>query len=474
MKKKIISLVSLVIIDFVALLACFLLAYLIRSEFLSFFFDKFEKGMLDPLPTYLNYSYIAFIWFLIFFYEKLYTKRFPFWDEVKVLVKSTTLSSTLVIVLIFLIKKQFSFSTTLIVLLWIISLFLFPLFRFFTKILLIKFNIWTKKLIILGTNKTSYLAYKGIIQNRTMGYSIVGFFKETPQISKEFHSIKILGSMSEFEELVGTQNSKDIMIALPDLPKEQLNQLISKCENRSESLWIVPRIGDIITTGIELEAIGQVLALRTKKNLEKPWNILLKTLFDTTLSLVLFFLLLPFLLIISLAVKLDTKGPIIYRQKRLGKMKKTFDLYKFRSMYVNGENKLHEYLKDRQDAHEEWKKFRKLKNHDPRVTRIGKFIRSRSLDELPQLINVIQGNMSLVGPRPYLVEELKEKDSFKAVVSKVKPGITGLWQISGRSDLPFEDRLALDEHYIRNWDLWLDITILFKSVKIWFTKKGAY
>lgn len=206
----------------------------------------------------------------------------------------------------------------------------------------------------------------------------------------------------------------------------------------------------------------------------KPWNLLIKTIFDYFLTLILIILLLPIFVFVALAIKLDSKGPVIFVQKRLGQGKKMFNLFKFRSMFNNCDNKLYNYLNEHPEAKEEWKKYKKLKNHDPRVTRVGKLIRRFSFDELPQLFNVIAGKMSLIGPRPYLLKELDGKDLFINIVTTVKPGITGLWQISGRSDLPFEERLALDEYYIRNWSLWHEITILLKSLKIFLSGKGAY
>ena len=141
---------------------------------------------------------------------------------------------------------------------------------------------------------------------------------------------------------------------------------------------------------------------------------------------------------------------------------------------MNSESKLVEYLDQNQEEKETWEKYRKLKTYDPRVTRVGRIIRKYSLDELPQLFNVLMGKMSLVGPRPYLSEELEANSSSINIISRVKPGITGLWQTRGRSEIPFEQRLALDEFYIRNWSLWLDITLLLKSFNVWFSGKGAY
>jgi undecaprenyl-phosphate galactose phosphotransferase len=239
-------------------------------------------------------------------------------------------------------------------------------------------------------------------------------------------------------------------------------------------MWLIPRSGDFITEGVDLEILGNVLSLYIKKNLAKPWNIFIKTAFETCLTVLVTIPLIPVFLIIALAIRIDSPGRAVFTQQRIGHKKKTFNLFKFRSMHMHNEDILQKYLSENSEARKEWEQFKKLKNSDPRVTRVGKVIRRYSLDELPQLFNILRGEMSLVGPRPYLAEELEDKDFFKERISLVRPGITGLWQISGRSEIPFQERISLDEYYIRNWSLWLDITILLKSMKVWLSKEGAY
>jgi len=308
-----------------------------------------------------------------------------------------------------------------------------------------------------------------------MGYEVLGFLDDDPaKIGKTYGGVKVLGPISEQENIAKTYGFKDIMVSTPHLPREKLKELLSKCEIISESLWLIPRTGDFITEGVEINPLGEVFVLRIKRNLTKPWNILLKNLFDISLTSIFIILTLPLMLVISIAIKLNSKGPVLFIQKRLGQREKPFNLFKFRSMFINNDNLLSEYLEKNHEAKEEWKEYKKLKDYDPRITKVGRIIRKYSLDEFPQLFNVVQGKMSLVGPRPYLVEELEGKESFKRTVSRVKPGITGLWQTSGRSELSFDKRIAHDEFYIRNWSLWLDMTILMKSIKIWLSGKGAY
>jgi undecaprenyl-phosphate galactose phosphotransferase len=475
MGKKIFSLFVLIITDLFVILLSFWLAHTLRSDILPKIIPRFKDINLLPLTTFLNHFYLSIVWILIFAHEKLYTKRYPFWQEVKVLVKSATLSFVFIMVMIFITRKQIQFSRTIVILAWLLSLVLFPLMRYMTKYLLVKFNLWKKKLIILGVHQTSLAITKSIKKNVTMGYEVLGFLDNDPhKLNKKFLGIQVLGPLSEMEDIAKSFQSKDIMVATPHLPRNQLRELLAKCENMSESMWLIPRSGDFITEGVELEVMGDVLTLFIKKNLAKPWNILIKSVFDKFLTLVALILLSPLLLLIVIAVRIDSKGPAIFVQKRVGRNKRIFRLFKFRSMYMNCDKKLTEYFSDHPESKKEWEKYKKIKNHDPRVTRVGRIIRKYSLDELPQLFNVLTGEMSLVGPRPYIAEELEGKEKFTKILSRVKPGITGLWQISGRSELTFDQRLDLDEYYIRNWSLWLDIVILLKSIKVLFSSKGAY
>jgi undecaprenyl-phosphate galactose phosphotransferase len=473
--KKIFTLTILIITDVLIVIMSFILAFLIRSEILPQLFQRFKEIELAPFSNFIQYFYMAGVWTIIFAYEKLYTKRFAFWEEVKVLLKSATIASAAIMIIIFIARRHIEYSRTIVVMAWILSLFLFPIFRFLIKMLLVKANLWKKKLLILGIQQTSLQVLKNIKTNKTMGYEVIGFLDDDPdKIGKTYMGVEVLGPISQFEEIANTYKFKDIMIATPHLPRQKLEQLLAKCARLSDSMWLIPRSGDFITEGVDIEIIGDVLSLYIKKNLAKPWNVLLKNIYEMIIAILSTIVFIPVFIIIAIAISLDSKGPIFYIQDRIGKGNSIFKLFKFRSMYVDNDKRLAEYLEDNPQARNEWEEFKKLKNRDPRVTRVGKFLRRYSLDELPQLFNVLQGKMSLVGPRPYLSEELEGKDTFKNVIALVKPGITGLWQISGRSELPFAKRISLDEYYIRNWSVWLDVTILLKSFRVWFSKKGAY
>jgi len=473
--RKILSLFILSASDILVVSISLAAAFFLRKIILPQFISGYDQIVLAPFSNFVNKYYMVVVWIFIFALEKLYTKRYPFWEEVKVLLRSASIAWALIMIMIFMARIEVQYSRTIIIAAWLISLVLFPLSRYFLKLLLTRMNLWKKQLFILGVHQTSLQVLNNIRKNKTMGYEVLGFLDDDPRkLGKSFAGVEVIGKLSDLENLTKTYKSKDIIITTPHLPRNKLRELLSNCENVSESMWLIPRSGDFITEGVELELLGDVLSLYIKKNLTKPWNIAIKIFFEKVLTLMMLIIFLPILLCVAAAIKFDSKGPAIYTQKRLGLNQKMFRLFKFRSMFTDGDRQLDRYLETHTEAKNQWNKYKKLKKNDPRVTRVGKFIRKYSLDELPQLINVIQGNMSLVGPRPYLPAELEGKDAFKSNIARVRPGITGLWQVSGRSELPFSKRIALDEYYIRNWSLWLDITILLKSLRVWFSNVGAY
>jgi undecaprenyl-phosphate galactose phosphotransferase len=209
-------------------------------------------------------------------------------------------------------------------------------------------------------------------------------------------------------------------------------------------------------------------------NLAKPVNLAIKRGFDLIVATIAVLVLVPLFVLIALAIRLDSQGPVLFRQQRVGRNRRLFRCVKFRTMYHDGEERLRAHLSVHAVSRDEWERFRKLKSSDPRVTRVGGILRRLSLDELPQLINVFRNEMSLVGPRPYLPEETERMGDFRDIVGKAPPGITGLWQVSGRNHLTFEQRLRLDEYYVHNWSLWMDVVVLCKTIIVVLYRHGAY
>ncbi len=474
--KKLASLLFLGITDIVALLFSFLLSYLIRDHVLPQFSPLFAR---DPVPLMIQskyvFSYGALIVILVFGFEKLYTKRFAFWEEIRHLARGLTLSFVLLMMIVFVTREYERYSRAVVVMTWFISLILFPIIRINTKKLLIKLNLWRKKVFIIGTNEVARLVAREIEKNKTLGYEVAAFLAyERSHDGEARESQDIAGELVDYKMLSHAKGVKDVIIALSHVPQEELFRILTLVENEAETIRIIPRLGNIFTLGVEVENFGDVLSLSIARNLTKRWNIFLKSIFEFIVGFFSAVLLLPLFLFIGILIKRSSPGPMFYIQDRLGLKGKIFKCYKFRSMYLDAEERLRDYLQKNPAAAEEWEKFRKLKNNDPRVTRIGRIIRRLSLDELPNFINFFKREMNLVGPRPYMPEEKELIGESCHIISTVKPGITGLWQVRGRNILSFRDRVLLDEYYVRNWSLWLDIVILLKTAKVLITRRGAY
>lgn len=471
--KKIISWLALLGADLFSLSLSFALAHFIRNKFLPLFFSRLQPTF--PLSYYFLHSFLFILWILVLAHEKLYTKRSPLWDEIRGLWKSTSICFFSVMILVFLAKKEFYFSRVIILMAWGLSLFFLPAFRYLTKFFLLKFGLWQKNVLILGDDETANLVIEGINRNRIMGYEIKGILKEKYEKWEEkIAGVPVLGRIEDFRKICEELKISDLIIALSNPSTDKIINLLKQGEDFAETIRIIPPTIDLITVGVEIDNLGTTLALSLKRNLDKKANLILKMTLEYLTCIVLLILSMPAMLIIALAIKLDSKGPIFFVQERLGKKGQSFKLLKFRSMYVNAEEILENYLAVNPRIKKEWEIYKKIRGYDPRVTRVGRFLRKFSLDELPQLLNVLKGDMSLVGPRPYLEEEIKGFESFFKTISKFRPGMTGLWQISGRSELPIKKRLILDEYYLRNWSLWLDFMISVRTIKAILSGKGAY
>lgn len=228
-----------------------------------------------------------------------------------------------------------------------------------------------------------------------------------------------------------------------------------------------------LSSTMQLRDIGGILGFSTTHNLTKKLNLFVKRLIDLIMIFISALFVIPIMIIIAVLIKITSKGPVFYGHKRVGKNGKEITCWKFRSMYVNSQEMLEEILKNDPERREEWERDRKFVN-DPRVTKFGKFLRKTSLDELPQFINILTGNMSFVGPRPVTKEELEKYGENAGYILSVTPGLSGMWQISGRSDTGYEERIYLDTFYIQNWSIWLDLWIIIRTVWVVINGKGAY
>ena len=470
--KKNFTIFILLLVDLIAIFASLQCALFIRTKILTHFMEL----PLFPQTNFSYYWWFFYVWIFFLAYEGLYTNKFPFWDEVKMIWKAAFFSTLGVFSILYLGKFGENVSRILVVTMGMVSLFIFPLIRLNMKKLLIYSGLLRSKVLILGAGSTGRLILNALKKDKNYGLHVVGFLDDDKdKIGKKINGIKIHSGVDKAQKYIGKCGIEDVIIAMPGCDKNRLIALINKLQHKAQNIILIPDLFGITVLGTNLQHFfqEQAIGLQVKNNLAEPINLIIKKIFDITVSFILFIILAVPMLLFSILIKTTSSGPAIYSHNRIGKNGRSFKCYKFRTMYNDADIRLEHLLKKSEESKIEWDHHWKLTN-DPRITNIGKFLRQTSLDELPQIINVIKGEMSLVGPRPVTKKEIDEYYKDQALLCfGVTPGVTGLWQVSGRSNTSYDYRIALDSWYVRNWNLWLDIVILFKTIKVVFKSEGA-
>ncbi len=330
--------------------------------------------------------------------------------------------------------------------------------------------------VIVGTNSEAISLATQLRDSANSGVGVVGFVSESDSTALDRSSnvlvgLPIVGTLDSLHEVIQQNNVEEVIIATTALSREQRIETAVKLADIPEiTMSLSSGLYEIFTTGVQVRTKNSVPLMSLNRVRLDPIELTLKALLDYLVILVAAPTLLLVFTAIGLLVKLDSPGPIFYRRRVLGVGGKEFDAFKFRTMVINGD----EVLAQHPEKLAELKATHKLKD-DPRVTRMGQFLRRTSLDELPQILNVLLGQMSLVGPRMIHPDEGAMYGELKSNLLTVKPGLTGLWQVSGRSDISYAERINLDMHYIRNYTIWLDLQILFfQTLPAVFAKRGAY
>ena len=458
------------------------------GDFFAFFSSFFISLMLLP---FINDNQIAFpkeeldeyifihlvislgcvCWFWV--HLRHYTYRKPFWFELKEIFR--TLVIFFVIELAIIAFSKLYVSRTLWMLTWFWALILVPIVRIFFKKLLLKLNLYQKDTVIIGSGQNAKDVYRALAGESYLGFSLCYFVSSDIIPENGKNEIKVIDARNK--DIISLQqlDTKAVQFILA-LDDEMIldSWLRYLALNKYRSVSVIPNIRGIPLYGTDMSFLfsHEILLLRVNNNLAKRSSRILKRIMDVLGSLGIIILLSPVLLYLYFSVKKDG-GNAMYGHPRIGRNGKIFKCLKFRSMVVNSKEVLDELLRTDPEARAEWEKDFKLKN-DPRITKIGAFIRKTSLDELPQLFNVLKGEMSLVGPRPIVADELERYQDDVEYYLMAKPGMTGLWQVSGRNDVDYNTRVYFDSWYVKNWSLWNDIAILFKTVNVVLKKDGAY
>ena len=419
------------------------------------------------------------VWLAIFWIMHLYDLRILLGGttEYAHALNACSLGMMMVIAVSFVIP-DFQISRSWLVLSWILSASLVCIGRLSLRRVayhLRRQGFFVVPSIIIGTNAEAAALAQQLRNSSASGLAIVGFIDadcdEGALNKSTIGGIPIIGNFDSLPKVVHEMGIKEVIIASTSMSREQLIQIPERLSVfPSVQMRLSSGLYEIFTTGMRITTRNSVPLMSLNQLRLDRIEMAIKTLLDCSLILVGLPFLVPFFAVVATLIKMDSTGPVFYRRRVMGIGGKEFDALKFRTMHVNGDEILAQYP----ELVAELQVNHKLRD-DPRITRIGRLLRATSLDELPQLINVLRGEMSLVGPRMISPEERIEYGQMQLNLFTVKPGLTGLWQVSGRSDLSYAERVQLDMHYIRNYSIWLDLQILFfQTVPAVLKRRGAY
>jgi len=464
------TILCLFLVDGGAITLSFVMAVLIRDAF---------QGFLSR-QLYFSLWPLLFLFPLAYYLSGLYQLGISAADELRRLTYTTSVTFIALGAITFIYKVGVLYSRGAFLLAFGLALLLVPLGRALLRAGLARKPWWGASVVILGAGKTGELVVENLLKHPSLGLKPVAIFDDNPAT----HGLRIGGIpvQGNVEQALAyaQQGIEYAIVAMPGVERSRSLTITRRFLKSFRHLILIPDLFGFASLWVQSQDLGGVLGLEVRQRLLMPIPQVIKRIMDVGLIL----LCSPFILIVTLLIafliKLDSPGPVFYGSKRLGKGGKHFRMWKFRSMVANADRLLEQYLQLNPQYRKEWEETHKLKD-DPRITRVGKWLRKTSLDELPQIWNVLVGEMSLVGPRPipiyevgFYEEEARIHGGINDLYCQVRPGISGLWQISGRNDTTYEERVALDTYYVRNWSPWLDFTILAKTFVVVLGGKGAY
>ncbi|MGB8348318.1 MAG: sugar transferase [Ktedonobacteraceae bacterium] len=478
--------IALIVLDAALIALAFYLAYLLRysvignSRFLNNIRTNLEgnipaSGFYDaPLSSFALLDLgVVVVLIMLFTIRGLYTIRLTgtLFRQIRTIVVSATIGEAILITYFFVFQPPSS-SRLIAPLVWVIAIILLSLGRLLVAgimSMLYRLGLAETRLLIVGSGRLGKVIMQNIAANPGLGYAIVGFLHDTIDPPGDFGRFRMLGTLEDLGLVIRSMQVDEVIIALPSSMNEQAIKMVRLCERFGSSFKLVPDLYELSLSRIDMETIEGIPLLNIKQVPMNTWQDLVTRLIDVTGSLLILFLSTPFWLLIALAIRLDSAGEIIYTQTRIGQTGRPFKMYKFRSMYKNAEQ-MQSVLWEQNEAQGPMFKIK----DDPRVTHVGKFLRRTSLDEFPQFLNIIRGEMSLVGPRPPLPSEVATYQEWQKERLAIKPGLTGLWQVRGRSDISFDEGVLMDLYYIQNWSLHLYFQILFRTIPAVLRRRGAY
>ena len=482
--------VSLVMADALAAAVSFMLAFYTRERVGVFT----TGGGLAWSESFAPYGallvFVVFIRLLSFRYCDLYRVRgeFSFFDDGVRIFKATAIGSLLIVAAAFLYRggfefRAFSYARSVFVADFLFVLIIVGAFRFFMRA--VQTFVRSRQInliptLVVGRGPEASLFIREMRERPSLGYRVIGVV-DTRNFDGQltYEDVPVIGTLESLPEVIRDSGANEVIIADADVNADTLFEVMIRCgRRRGIEFRIAPSLFNCLPRKTEIDQIGVLPMIRLFREPLSSGARILKRTFDLVVSALAIVLLFPLWLFIALLIKLDSKGPVFYTQERVGMDGRLFLLYKFRTMTAGADPELHReyqraFIAGRAEANlgNENKPTYKLLA-DPRITRIGKLLRRTSLDEVPQLLNVLMSDMSIVGPRPPIAYEVEAYALWHRKRLDMKPGLTGLWQVSGRNRLPFEEMVRLDLFYIENWSLLLDVKIILRTVFVMLGREG--
>ena len=459
--------------DLVLIIVAFVLAYWLRYR-LQWFLTVDPANQTD-LITYIPFGLaLVFLLFCSFQFSRVYSyRRDRIWLEEVYAIASATTIGVVVLIILNLAFGQLSFSRLIFLYTAVLVTLLLGISRAVIYALrgyLRNRGFGLERVVLVGVGDVGLMVMRTIAARPSLGYELVGFLDDNPAKNQtDIGRFQALGPLNNFRDILQNHGIDTAIICLPWKSHRTVAHMLYVCEQKGIKAQIVPNFFQLTKNQMQVERLDSIPLITTRSVSIAGWNLFIKRALDVTVATAILIVGLPFAALISLAIYCSSPGPIVYSQTRIGRNGQPFKIYKFRSMIADAEAQL-EKMADLNEASGPLFKMR----DDPRRTPLGRILRRFSMDELPNLINVLRGEMSLVGPRPNVPEEVAQYKDWHRKRLSVSPGMTGMWQVSGRSDLTFDEMVLLDIYYAENWSLTLDLGIMMRTIPKVLGGEGAY